>query len=32
MHNDFRHFDELSTFQQFFHKTFNSVFCFLFAF
>nr|DAU29593.1 MAG TPA: hypothetical protein [Microviridae sp.] len=31
LHNDFRYFDELSTFQQVFNKTFNIVFCFLFT-
>lgn len=30
LHNDFRHFDGLSTFQQHFNKTFNSIFCFFF--
>nr|DAE55395.1 MAG TPA: hypothetical protein [Microviridae sp.] len=31
LHNDFRHFDELSTIQQVFNKTFNSIFCLLFT-
>ena len=32
LHNDFRHFDGLSTIQHVFNNSFNSVFLFLFTF